>query len=571
MYPQVYHSYRLYQLWAETPNIPYTQPTPPEKPKFRLRGNVGTLLFFIFLFSTNVIVLPIASVASGEQVPSTIWLYSLLWLLIAIAFLIYIHFKYQKPLQEEYESELEKYHSLCKIYNQERDRILSADNVKAYRESEVRKWLSGRENWVSGIPDIRYCNDSDDVKVGKSEMTFYNLMKSNLPYTVRKDIKVPVAQTFYYPDIAVIARGLYIDIEIDEPYTDDEGKPIHYVDFSSDIWDSVDMHRNRFMSKEGWEIIRFAEEQIVNYPQECIAFIKELVDSLLSNGSSEPKIDFPHPVLEWDKEEAERYALEKYRDSYYTNLVDCPKSEANVKSLEIKEREYNAFINWFERQKKYSHNSHLLHPDGWNCFLYEIMVKGRDENGVECDYPFMVCHHSYASRCEDVQALEHHYRGEDYIYTLSIQDDGTIGPGDKMTYYDKNKKYCKYVELCTQDSAADLTSVFDKFVSIIQGVSNSVIVIFPTRINEIGVPEYTDNHLDYLREELCKKDIQFWELWELEYDSSSIDEQQDVVLVEYYTDYSQFKTTCEKVYNNFRAKSPCITYLSVFNSCSSVE
>ena len=193
----------------------------------------------------------------------------------------------------------------------------------------VNKWLSGRENGVSDIPDFKKYDDSDDVKIGKSEPAFCNLVKSNLPYTVRKDIKVPVAQTFYYPDIVVIARGLFIDIEIDEPYTDDDGKPIHYIETSTDNWDSVDMHRNRFMSNQGWEIIRFAEEQVVKYPQECVAFINTVIDTLIESGS-QPNFDFPYQVRVWTKSEAEDYAIVRYRDSYNTEHTNCIQSENTI-------------------------------------------------------------------------------------------------------------------------------------------------------------------------------------------------------------------------------------------------
>lgn len=562
MYPEVFHSYRLYQLWDEKPSVPY-QPMPPEKPKFHMRGETSVLVFCMSLL--GLIVMPIVvivGIAGGEDIPSELWLIILMSLVIAVACLVYNHFMYQKPLQEEYESKLRDYHSLCKTINQERDRILSADNVKAYRESLVRKWLSGRENGVSVIPGFKKYDDSDDVKVGKSEMAFYNLIKSNLPYTVRKDIKVPVAQTYYYPDIVVIARGLFIDIEIDEPYTDDDGKPIHYLDTSSDEWESVDMRRNRFMSKEGWEIIRFAEEQVVKYPQECVAFINNVIDALVKSGS-QPKLVFPYPVDEWTKSEAEHYALVRYRDSYYAEHTDCLQNE----NINRKRHEYDAFISWFGRQKKYSHNSRLLHPYGWNCIHYEIMIKGWDENNVEGDYPFMVWHHSYACRCEDVHLLELHYEGLDnYCDYYSVQEDGTLKI-HTTPLYDKNKKQCKYVEVCRQRSAADLTPVFDKFLSIIEGISSNVLVLFAESRDDNNIADY-DYRLDYLREELCKKGIQ---LRELEFDTYSFAEQQDVVIIEYLTDSAHLKANCEKIFNEFRAKSPCITYLSVFKSCSQTE
>ena len=62
MYPEVFHSYRLYQLWDEKPSVPY-QPMPPEKPKFQMRGEVSALMFYMSLL--NLIVLPVVGIVGG--------------------------------------------------------------------------------------------------------------------------------------------------------------------------------------------------------------------------------------------------------------------------------------------------------------------------------------------------------------------------------------------------------------------------------------------------------------------------------------------------------------------------
>lgn len=546
MYPEVYHSYRLYQLWDETPSVPY-QPMPPEKPKFHMRGETSVLMFCMSLLGLiSMLILVIAGIAGGEDIPSELWLIILMELVIAIACLVYNHFVYHQPLIEEYESELKDYPSRCEIINQERDRILSADNVRTYRESLVKKWLSERENGVSDIPGFKKYDDSDDVKVGKSEMAFYNLIKSNLPYTVRKDIKVPVAQTYYYPDIVVIARGLFIDIEIDEPYTDDDGKPIHYLDTSSDEWESVDMRRNRFMSKEGWEIIRFAEEQVVKYPQECVTFINNVIDALVKSGS-QPKLVFPYPVDEWTKSEAEHYALVRYRDSYSTEHADCIQSENAVKRLDDKEREHEEFNNWYKRQQSFAEKSQNLTIENRGGYSrYNIKVKGVNENGIEADYFFPIWCQFFMSYCKD-ESLDY-------------------------THFPQQKTLCDYVERCKGKKGYFDTPIYDTVLSFIRDISDNAIVLFAGSGNEaVGTPyPYSINayHFGYLRRELKNKGISYWEI---EYDTFNIEEQQDIVIVEFDSNKERLIGYCEKIFNEFRAKHPCITYISIFKEWSSAD
>ena len=59
----------------------------------------------------------------------------------------------------------------------------------------------------------------------------------------------------YYPDFAIIDKYYFIDIEIDEPYIFDTGKPIHFIGCG-------DEERNQQLQDLGAFVIRFTEDQI---------------------------------------------------------------------------------------------------------------------------------------------------------------------------------------------------------------------------------------------------------------------------------------------------------------------
>lgn len=125
--------------------------------------------------------------------------------------------------------------------------------------------------------------------------------------------------TKYTPDFAYVnmLREVYLDIEVDEPYTPRQPKtsdqiiPTHYV--------GKDDLRDRFFQQNGWAVIRFSERQVLLYPERCCKVIGEMVAEL----SAEPQIlrEFEHiPDLEsepqWTEVEARRKAADQERLHY---------------------------------------------------------------------------------------------------------------------------------------------------------------------------------------------------------------------------------------------------------------
>lgn len=194
------------------------------------------------------------------------------------------------------------------------------------RKNKVQQALSDRNP-----AECETYEKFENVKRGLSDLWFYNKLKndiediggsislnkkimifnySHLRYDL-KSIKKELDNTkFYYPDIAISINNLNIDIEIDEPYVLDSGEPIHCI--------GTDDYRNKYIAANGWEIIRFSEQQIVEHSDKCIKTIKNVIESILDgNGYNvipAANDDWITPC--WTESMARQMSEECYRESY---------------------------------------------------------------------------------------------------------------------------------------------------------------------------------------------------------------------------------------------------------------
>ena len=136
---------------------------------------------------------------------------------------------------------------------------------------------------------------------------------------------------FYYPDLLLVdnVSNLIIDIEIDEPYTyvgtDCKPKPLHYLDFDVELGDCNDTGRDEFFTGTDILVVRFAEEQIVNYADDCLDLIKRIIDRVKTYDGHKP-IDFPRALFRdwkdamyvdrWTADKAMEMAVLKFREKY---------------------------------------------------------------------------------------------------------------------------------------------------------------------------------------------------------------------------------------------------------------
>jgi len=176
---------------------------------------------------------------------------------------------------------------------------------------------------------------------GYKERAFYKAIVNAIPnmeVAVDVHLAIPFYNRPYEPDIVLIDNtlNLYIDIEIDEPYDGYYRFPTHEIE-KDDI-------RDLFFNESGWVVVRFTERQVHQQERECIAYIKDVINSIYnyrleetSNCTSE---------LQWDYQTAIRWEKEHYREKYLeiekfgkqliksTVLIDVNEVESIEQNLE---------------------------------------------------------------------------------------------------------------------------------------------------------------------------------------------------------------------------------------------
>ena len=135
---------------------------------------------------------------------------------------------------------------------------------------------------------------------------------------LRNDIVVCIDGHRYEPDLVYVdeKEGIYVDIEIDEPYTW-KGRPCHCIDESGLPWD---VERDRRFTGTGWMVIRISERQIFSQTKSCIGLVASAIASLDQSFAKRNE-----RMLQWgapDKESRRRpeqsrtMASENFRQTY---------------------------------------------------------------------------------------------------------------------------------------------------------------------------------------------------------------------------------------------------------------
>lgn len=142
----------------------------------------------------------------------------------------------------------------------------------------------------------------------------------NFNYNMIDDYK-PYVTDFAYIDIL---HHLKIAIEIDEPYVLKSKKAIHFND----------QERDNFFLENNWIVLRFAEIQIVNYPNLCCELLEHLIYILTHEYSDLNKLNSIVPkTASWTYEDSLKLIEMNYRESYLKNIL---KPNSYERQLEIR-------------------------------------------------------------------------------------------------------------------------------------------------------------------------------------------------------------------------------------------
>lgn len=183
------------------------------------------------------------------------------------------------------------------------------ETLRSYRAQQLASVLAAISTPFFPIPKLEVL-----PKRGRSEAYFLTFLQQHFgATTIFTNYQVPVDDErlktqWYYPDfIYHDASGLCIDIEIDEPYALDSRKPIHCQ--------GQDDYRNAFFLRKQWVVVRFTEQQVMQYPLLCCQELAALIFYL--NGRHYAA-RFYHERLprqpQWDQAEALRCARSRTRE-----------------------------------------------------------------------------------------------------------------------------------------------------------------------------------------------------------------------------------------------------------------
>ena len=248
--------------------------------------------------------------------------------------------KYRRA-KTKYESDLASYPAALRSFKSEQSNVTrqrAMDEASLRAPAAVQAYRSHRvAEALASVEPPTPLHPSEVPRAGATDLWFYGQLRTRFGPLVLRDVTLRVddeydldddydlyysaypfsrtkkhaRRTFrrpYVPDVVYFNRetGVAIDIEIDEPYRLDTHEPIHII--------GMDEDRNQFFLDNGWGVIRFAEEQVLKYPEGCCQLIARVAERIATGSTNLPKARM-ELVEQWDKTMARRAAKERSRES----------------------------------------------------------------------------------------------------------------------------------------------------------------------------------------------------------------------------------------------------------------
>ena len=92
---------------------------------------------------------------------------------------------------------------------------------------------------------------------------------------------------------------------------------------------SYNIDRDAYFNRNGWVVIRFAEEQIVKHPELCCQYVVQVVNSLINDYQYPEGSEKLQVTQQWTYKEAVSMAENNYREQYL-NLEFTQKEEPTI-------------------------------------------------------------------------------------------------------------------------------------------------------------------------------------------------------------------------------------------------
>jgi hypothetical protein len=216
---------------------------------------------------------------------------------------------------------------------------------------------------------------------GFKEDDFYNQIKIQIPHietTNNVHMVIPNFNKPYEPDIVLFDKNLnlFIDIEIDEPYDGYFRYPTHYVHPEEEV--KKDNIRDLFFTESGWIVIRFTEKQVHCQINECIVYIKNILNSIYNKQfDTDVKCEKEN---QWDYNQCIQWQKMYYREKYLG--IERFQKQYSNKEIEINSEELESIESAIQRTKLFqnsSWNSNIAFDEESHKYIHPKDVTGNAE------------------------------------------------------------------------------------------------------------------------------------------------------------------------------------------------
>lgn len=329
-YPEIYLSEELSEFkknnieilanhkFPKIKELPPTEPIKPAKPT----------KFSLSIFLTPIVFTFIAFSLSKFNITITIITY-----LIVLAIILFYFTSSNSALKKaslnypilknKFEKEIENYNTKVSIQKRQHSMYILSGEFNENFSIDVNEYITKvilPKTWKA---KQKYSNP----KKGKTEDSFTKELKHYFGDSIKTDLVIEIfnykddihfgskESNAYCPDIIFEHKlsDLCIDIEIDEPYNEDNA--LHTLS------DTKDYERNKYFRERGWVIIRFSEEQIKNAPKSCCKEIAKVISVItLDKNFLKYFVDVSdlYRHRKWDFND-----IPKLRENNYRNLINA--------------------------------------------------------------------------------------------------------------------------------------------------------------------------------------------------------------------------------------------------------
>lgn len=307
-YPIVYIPDTLVEIESRELKIP-DLPLIPKQPIIEKKSKFWIAIIIVASF---VLIASTATESIEDESASTFIL-----LLYSVGFLTaFFESRKNNNTENNNQKNIETYNSEVKEYQEKksfRDFLIEIQRDEILLDSH----LSKKENdfFNNATKPLLKVNS----KKGLTENYFKSVLMTYFPNKIFSDITIEENNSYpfkYIPDLIYMDEkmGLYIDIEIDEPYDIEDGNPIHYKD---------DFARINFFNSNNWIVIRFSEKQIALKSIECCKFISQIIMKYTGNEKYYNRLkSYPDISIEkmWTKEDADLMSMNNEREIYLKEI-----------------------------------------------------------------------------------------------------------------------------------------------------------------------------------------------------------------------------------------------------------